>query len=280
MAVKLVESRQRLSDWQAEYLKVLGLDDPPPVTVDGLKHLVEAQLSAIPFDGLDPLFRAIPEITPEGIQEKILRQGRGGYCFELNGLLRDALQAFGFSVDAHLARVIWRVGHPLPRTHILLSVTIDGVEWLADVGFGAPGPTTILRRDLSTPVYDRGVGYRVRKDPDLGTCIERAAPDETWSPLYAFTEEPLYEEDFEAANLLAATWDGVPFRHFLVTARLTPKGVIGLQDQTLVRRDLEGREHKETLPDAEALITCLTDEFNITLSDAMRAKIRSRYQNP
>ena len=62
----------------------------------------------------------------------MLRDGRGGYCFELNTLLAALLRAAGFSVTHHQAVV----GGEGPTNHMALLVELDGERWLADSGLG------------------------------------------------------------------------------------------------------------------------------------------------
>src|SRR5690606_21239511 len=70
---------------------------------------------------------------------KLVRDGRGGYCYEQNTLLQGALRALGFEVRGLAARVLW--GHSTAiraaRTHMLLLVKSDGRCRVVDVGFGA-----------------------------------------------------------------------------------------------------------------------------------------------
>ena len=66
------------------------------------------------------------------LAERVLRDGRGGYCFELNTLFAALLRGLGFDVAHHQAVV----GGEGPTNHMALVVDIDGAPWLADAGFG------------------------------------------------------------------------------------------------------------------------------------------------
>src|SRR4051812_47350656 len=78
------------------YLERLGIPELPPPTPAGLAALARAQSAAIAFESLDAVAGVPISIAPEKIVEKILGRGRGGYCFELNGLFGLALEIAGF----------------------------------------------------------------------------------------------------------------------------------------------------------------------------------------
>src|SRR6202012_1704164 len=74
----------------------------------------------------------------ESIQDKLVKAGRGGYCFEHGALFQTVLDALGFETRSLAGRVLWgsTAAAMPPRSHMLLLVTIEGEPWIADVGFG------------------------------------------------------------------------------------------------------------------------------------------------
>jgi len=86
------------------YLRRIHLDGAPQ-SLKGLFALQRAQLLNIPFENIDPLLGRIPELARDHVFRKLVQQKRGGYCFELNGLLGQVLQALGFVARPVLARV-------------------------------------------------------------------------------------------------------------------------------------------------------------------------------
>src|SRR3569833_2845993 len=83
-----------------------GSRAPTLETLAGI-HLRHPQ--AIAFENLDPLLKRPVSLQPEALEGKLLRAGRGGWCFELNLLLRDVLRDLGFRVTGLAARVLWFV---------------------------------------------------------------------------------------------------------------------------------------------------------------------------
>src|SRR5450755_2396793 len=121
------------------YLARLGYRGELRADVASLRALHEAHVTHIPFENLDILLGHGIRIDLASVQAKLVRGGRGGYCFEQNALFAAALELVGFRVTRLSARV--RMGGPpvRPRTHMLLRVEADGVLWIADVGFGGWG---------------------------------------------------------------------------------------------------------------------------------------------
>ena len=70
------------------------------------------------------------------IFDKLVTQGRGGFCYEANYGLAMLLRALGFEVDLLAARVYDGDKLAPPFDHQLLQVRLDGQPWIADVGFG------------------------------------------------------------------------------------------------------------------------------------------------
>jgi N-hydroxyarylamine O-acetyltransferase len=82
-----------------QYLSRIGISQPP-ATAEGLVRLQSAQLQAIAFENIDPLLGVTPSLDTASIVRKLIHGRRGGYCFELNGLFGQALDALGFRYTA------------------------------------------------------------------------------------------------------------------------------------------------------------------------------------
>jgi arylamine N-acetyltransferase len=134
----------------------------------------------------------MPDLSPDALAHKLVRRRRGGYCYELNNLMRYVLEHLGFEVDALAARVVWMSPHgldgpPTAEDHQALAVCIPGVDdtFLVDVGFGG--------QTLSSPIHlAAGPIHRTRHEPyrlrvhHQGYVLESLVRD-IWQPLYTFT---------------------------------------------------------------------------------------------
>ena len=120
------------------YLDRIGYAGPRTPTLETLRAITRLHATTIPFENLSVLIDGPPDLELPALEAKLVDAGRGGYCYEQNGLLAAALVALGFEVQGLSARV--RYGVPpdvvTPRSHRLMRVeTAEGTAF-ADVGFG------------------------------------------------------------------------------------------------------------------------------------------------
>src|SRR6185312_7346412 len=105
------------------YFARIGYDGPRTPTLETLAGIHFRHPQAIPFEDLDALLRRPIGLTAAALESKLVRGGRGGWCFEQNLLLRDVLQSLGFRVTGLAARVVWNApeGAVRARSHVLLK---------------------------------------------------------------------------------------------------------------------------------------------------------------
>lgn len=256
------------------YLDRLRLSDVP-ASAAGLARLQAAQIRRIPFENLDPLRGIEPGVTGQPVSDKILRSGRGGYCFELNRLFQDALEALGFRVERRLARV--RMGAPSggPRTHLALVCTCDGQSYLADAGFGGPAPLEPLRLLEDVPQSVSNGTYVLRRDPVTAEQVLYLCREEGDFALYGFDDAHVGDPDVAAANFLCCAWSGSPFPTHLMVNGYDGDVRIGLFDAKMTE---DGR--KATLSSAEALQDVLCGRLGLRLDPAAVAEVWRRIAPP
>lgn len=214
------------------YLQRIGYvgDLRPSYAVLEALHLAHAR--HIPFENLDILLGRPVHLDLETLQAKLVRAGRGGYCFEHNLLFAAVLQELGFSVTRLAARVRYRTQQMLPRTHMLLLVDVDGSKWLADVGFGAEGLLLPVPFGSGQPSRQFLWTYRVVEEP--GLWVLQSVHDGSWVDLYTFTLEPQQQVDYEMANYYTSTHPTSRFVQTL-TAQLTlPEARTVLRNRELI----------------------------------------------
>jgi N-hydroxyarylamine O-acetyltransferase len=119
------------------YLERIGYAGPVSADAATLKALHRAHLLAIPYENLDVQLRRPLTTDPAAAYDKIVRRGRGGWCYEMNGLFGAMLEAVGFDV-MRMAGAANRelLGDLVIGNHLVLRVQIAGATWIADVGFG------------------------------------------------------------------------------------------------------------------------------------------------
>lgn len=256
----------------AGYLARLALPELPEPDLDGLALLLQAQVRAIAFENLDVLAGQSVDLEPTSLFDKLLGRGRGGYCFELNGLLALALGHLGVDVRPVMARVTWGRTAPGPATHQALLVHLAGQRWLVDAGFGGPAPTRPLPL-VCGPVMDvDGARFRFAADADGDLHLQRHVGDR-WSGLYVVSLAETRPTDIRAANHFVCRWRGSPFRNRLMVARTLADGLLALQGTDLVRFDTQLREReRQRLDDGEDLGRVLRERFGLRVDDDLACR--------
>lgn len=246
------------------YLNRIGLKSRPAPTLQGLRALHSAHLLAIPYENLDVQLRRPVTIDRAPIYEKIVEGHRGGWCYEMNGLLGWALGELGFDVRRATGSVMREtVGEASDGNHLVLRVALPEGIWLADVGFG-DGP-----RD---PIPVR-IGAFASHGFDFS--IARAGGD--WWRLHNDPRGGARSFDFhlDAADedLLAAkceflqTNPASPFVQNLVCQRHTKAGLSILRARVL--KKLTAKSTTEHLvASADELIEILKSEFDLDVPEA------------
>jgi N-hydroxyarylamine O-acetyltransferase len=251
------------------YLRRIGHAGPVAPDLATLQALVFHHACAIPFENLDPLLGRPPLLDPASLQRKLVAGRRGGYCFEQNLLLRQALLAIGFRVTAHAARVLWGQpeDHVGARSHMLLRVDLDDGPRIADVGFGGQTLTGVLR-------LDPGIEQPTPHEPFRLLPVDRdfklqTKTGEEWRSLYRFDLQEQWPVDYEASNWYLATHPASHFVTGLTVARPQPGSRHALRDAEYALHRLGGGTERRTLADVGEMKTVLAEVFGLALPDGL-----------
>ena len=220
------------------YLARLGLTALPAPTAAGLRELVRAQLRAVAFENLDVLAGRPISVAPADIVAKILGRGRGGYCFELNGLLGLALTAAGFQATVRLARVSFGQPAPGSLSHQVFLVACEGTTWLVDVGFGGPGLAEPVPFVPGTEFVQDGARFRLSAATEVGVQLERLIGG-AWAGIYVVSPLAVLPVDIEVGSHFVSTWERSIFRATFKCARPVADGLAVIKGTDLVVLDAE-----------------------------------------
>lgn len=250
------------------YFKRIGYDGPREPNLETLRAITVRHPDAIPFENLDVLLGRGISIVPADIDAKLIAGGRGGYCYEQNGLLKRVLQALGFQVEGLMARVLWMAPEgapPRPRSHQVLGVTIDGEVWLADAGFGGCVLTAPLRL-FSDAVQDTPHGKFRILDTSTGGVAERQVQADLsgrWATLYQVSQGAWAEVDYEQANFFTYTHPSSHFTWSMTVGRTTSTARYALKNNRFTHRDLTGAVVEQRDLSVDALETTLRDVIGL-----------------
>lgn len=246
------------------YFRRIGYDGPDGPTLDTLNAIMDAHVRTVPFENLDVLLGRGVNLAPEAVQDKLITQRRGGYCFEQNGLLLLVLQAIGFDVTPLSARVRYLRPRDVtpPRTHLFLRVVIDGVPWVADVGVGGLSLTSAIRFDVEGEQVTRHEPRRIVWED--GRFFHQARLAGEWQDVLEFTGEAMPPIDRELANWYTSAHPESHFRHRLMVARALPDGGrLTLVNREVSVRDRSGQAQTHELFTHDELLDVLATSFGL-----------------
>lgn len=252
----------------ASYFQRIGYTGSTAPTLETLRALHLAHVSTFVFENLDNWSNRPVSLRLEDIAAKMIAGRRGGYCFESNTLFAAVLEQLGYRVGRLFARVVWMkpAGVRTPRTHMLLRVTIDGRDWIADGGFGAIGQTAPLALDTdeaqSTPHETR----RYRREGEVVIHQVRFGSGE-WADVYRFDLTEAVPADYEVANWYVATHPESPFRQTMLVTLPRADHRIALAYGEFIKRSLDGRAEKRSIRDDADLRAILVTEFGLPADD-------------
>jgi len=147
------------------YLDRIGFTGRPTPDAETLRRVHHLHLLGISYENVSVQLGEGGDLTAGSAYRKIVEGGRGGWCYEMNGLLQWALEAIGFDVTRVAAGVMRSErGDRAIGNHLVLCVRLEGEPWLADVGFGDG-----LREPVPLwegPIEQGGLTYGLSRQPD------------------------------------------------------------------------------------------------------------------
>lgn len=167
-----------------------------------------------------------------------MNQNRGGFCYELNGLFYELLNAIGFKVKIVSARVFdQKKGYGKEYDHLAIIVKIDNIEYLTDVGFGEFIFEPLKLQLGAVQKCQRGT-FKIDKFENgyLKVCkIE----NEKTTPEYIFKNKERELKEFQEMCLFHQTSSDSHFTSKRLITLLTANGRVTISGHTLKIKELE-----------------------------------------
>ncbi|MFD8225318.1 arylamine N-acetyltransferase [Streptomyces massasporeus] len=258
------------------YLRRLGAEHPAWPTVDALRELHLRHLRTVPFENLSIHLGEEIVLEEKALLDKVVGARRGGFCYELNGSFGALLAALGYDVALLAARVYGEEGRlGIPYDHLALRVrTVDGGDWLADVGFGAHSHLPLAFGDRGEQKDPEGTFRIVEAGPDAagvrgghGT-VEAADLDvfRDGGAQYRLETRPRVLGDFVAGAWWHSTSAVSHFTRSLVCSRVTEEGGrITLSGRRLTVTAADGTREERELEADEEILAVYRERFGIEL---------------
>ncbi len=239
------------------YLKRIGARRPATPTAAALRDLHRRHLETVPFENLSIHLNEPIDLTEEALTTKIIDRGRGGFCYELNGLFAVLLEALGYRVHRLAASVHTGEGELSPAfDHMALMVELEE-RYLADVGFGAH-TVYPLKLDWPEPQEDPEGTFLVVDGPNGDVDVLKAG-----EPQYRAEQRPRRLHDFARLAWWHSTSPDSHFRGAPRCSKRTEKGRISIVGNTLI--ETVGETQTKTTLTAEELPAAYETHFGFTL---------------
>jgi len=251
------------------YLERIGMssfDGPDKATLD---RLILCHQRTVPFENLD-IYDASADISLgiPALYDKIVLRRRGGYCFELNAVFMSLLANLGYECYAVAVRVVWNFPDVMPISHRAMIVTIDGVRYFCDVGFGGPSPQDALYLDV-VGFQTSGANVFMFEKGESGTVMYRMVNGKK-ERLLLFQETPCDPVDFLAFNEYQSKSKDSMFKKARLINLATETGSITLSGNVLKIHD-GGDTSEETLSDEQELKTAMKKHFGLSIDFSLKA---------
>ncbi len=255
-----------------EYLRRLRVEPAPP-SAEALFALHRAHVERVPYETTWIQMGDLWDVSGRASFRRVATNGRGGYCFHLNGAFATLLEALGYAVTRRVGAVhdAGAFGANDIANHLVLTVaglpTGDNPRghWYVDAGLGdalyepLPLAAGTYRQPPLTFVLDEVDGgwgdWRLTHDPN-GSFQQMT-----------FSMVPATEPDFAAQHEYLSTSPDSGFVKWVTIQHRDARGCDIMRGLTLFRVD-GPRRTSRVVDDRDDWFTALGDVFGLTLLDA------------
>lgn len=242
-----------------DYLNRIGFRGEPRLDRETLFAIHRGHLNTIAYENLDIHLGREVGLDIEQIYDKIVRRGRGGWCYEMNSLLGWALRELGFDVTTLGAAVGVQSDEDRQHMdHMALCVMLDE-PWLLDAGFGNAFLDPLPLREGS---YQQAFHtFRLTRNGDYWVFHNHAHG----GPGFEFLPQPRTLDEFAARCRWLQTSPESGFVKLTVCHRLLPDHrILTMRGAVLTTIDAQGKSQR-TIESLPAYSEVLTQDFGLQL---------------
>jgi N-hydroxyarylamine O-acetyltransferase len=266
-----------------DYLAHIGVPRAAAPSVDALAELQARHLERVVFENLE-IQRGRPTTVDYGESaERIVKRGRGGYCFHLNGAFGLLLEALGYEVSRRRGTVQPPAGAPPGRNLNHLVVLVHGLPtsanpegtWWTEVGLGDGSIRPLALR--TGRCEDAPYTYDLRPSPVYPGGWRLLQRDGEGAGVVDVDTEPPEAAELAAAHERLATSPESRFVRTATFQRRGPRVLDRLRARTLSRVE-SGATRTTVLASEGEWFGALADVFDLPLPDVDAAERRALWQ--
>lgn len=260
-------------DWIENYLGMLGIERGLP-TFATLQELAGAHRQILFANGRSLIRKAgtpegdVREFQVDDLLGSWRAQGTGdGVCYEVATMVEALLTGLGFENHVILGNVVG------PRSHSANVVSLDGREFMLDLGNGAPLFEPIPM-DEACEIEFAGLGYRFDRQGPQQQLVQSRFIEGEWRPFVRYDSGPATAEERVDAFQMHHVLPAISFVMSTFTLVQTRPGeVLALRDHTFTHYRSSGKTSRE-VSGMDAYRGLVRDGFglaNYPIDDALRA---------
>ena len=258
------------SAYVSDYLKKINFNGSYRADLSTLQSIHLLHPATIPFENLNPFLKIPVHLDIASLFHKMVYSSRGGYCLEQNLMLGHVLKHIGFKVRGIMARTLYNQPEGLLpfRGHMLLLVEVEGIPYIADVGFGALTLTSPLRLDLLHEEQETP-HETFRMIPVASEFKVEAKIKEEWRPLYQISLHDTIQADYELTSWHHCNFPSSRFRNqVIITRTLSDRRITLFNDQYAIYQK-DGSITKRSIENVKDMEEVMQNDFGIVLSDGV-----------
>lgn len=257
-----------------KYLKRINVHSEVSPDLETLRYLHRQHLYNVPFENLDIHSGRKIILQKDKLLHKIIDEGRGGFCYELNGTFYELLTAIGFKVKRISAGVCDDGEKYSPDfDHMALMVNIDDEEYLADVGFGDSfiEPLKFKTDEIQKDIRDL---FKISKSKGNEYYIlYRSSGGENFIPQYRFTTAPRELKEYDEMCRYHQTSPESHFTQKVICSKADETGRVSLSNLKFIQT-VDGIKEQKEIKESE-FYSLLKSYFNISLQGRLNFPVLS-----
>jgi len=245
------------------YLERVKFDGQPRANLDTLRRLHRGHVENVSYENLDVQLGRTVSRDPAAIFDKLVTRRRGGWCYEMNGLMSWALDEIGFK-HTRMAGAVNRaaMGDLNIGNHLVLWVHLDR-PYMVDVGFGdgLVEPAPFVEGPIANNIFrftledSGGRWWRFHNDPRGG------------APSFDVRMESADEALLDAKCQWLQSDPTSPFVQNAVLQRYFPDRFIALRGRVM-RMTTPNETWRYEIGSAKEYAAVVNDVFDVNLPEA------------
>ncbi|HAS61660.1 MAG TPA: arylamine N-acetyltransferase [Vibrio sp.] len=242
------------------------LDIPPSLRgMERVNYMIKQHLSLFAFSSINVILDRDLSLNIDAIVERIVSDRQGGYCFEHNKLMQSALKSLGYDVRPILARVLLDGNELNRRSHRVTLLSLDGQNYLVDVGFGFATPQqALVLQNQQYAWHNQQVRLSAIENQDYR--VEQLEQGD-WQTLYRFDLSETTEADCDANHFYTHKHPQSNFVNNLVVSKVHSNTRVLLKRLELFEYDDQsGTKRSSAITSARQLHQILSQQLGLNIS--------------